>query len=128
MNASNNTGSAIAVILGGTPVPLPNNQILNNFTVDGANESFTVLQTGTYLVSFRVSLTAALLLTAGITVNGTLVPVSQLSPVLSVSQYTNTFLLNLTAGDVVELQLSGLLGLATLQAGSGAELALVRVV
>ncbi len=127
MNASNTTGSTIAVVLGGTPVPLPNNQILNNFTANGTSTSFTVAQTGTYLVSYRVSTTAALILTSGITVNGTLAPVSQLTPLISVSSYNNTFLINLTAGDVIQLQLSGLLGAAILQTGSGAELALVRV-
>jgi hypothetical protein len=128
MNADNTTGAVIGIVLGGTNIPLPNNQILNNFTVDGTNTIFTVTETGTYLVSYHVALTVAVLLTSGVSVNGTLAPSSVLTPLLSVSQYNNTFLLNLTAGDQLSLQLSGLLGAVVLQAGSGAGLSLVRVV
>jgi hypothetical protein len=128
MNANNTTGAAIVVLLGGTPIPLPNNQILNAFTVNAANTTFTVGTTGTYLLSYRVSTTVSLLLTSGITVNGTLAPSSVLTPAVTTTQYNNTFLINLTAGDQIQLQLSGLVGTAVLQAGNGAELALVRIV
>ncbi len=41
--AANTSGSVIAVVLGGTPVPLPDAQSLGaNVTVNGANNTFTV--------------------------------------------------------------------------------------
>ncbi|AIE79977.1 BclA protein [Bacillus cereus] len=47
MFASNTIGSAINVALGGaTSIPLPNNQDLDSFTVDGTNTTFTVPQSG----------------------------------------------------------------------------------
>lgn len=66
MNAVNESGGTVAVVLDGTAVPLPDNQILDTFTVDAANTTFTVPAAGTYLVSYRVSTTAALLMSSRI--------------------------------------------------------------
>lgn len=38
-----------------TPVPLPDNHVLDRFAVNGANTVFTILAAGTYLVSYLVS-------------------------------------------------------------------------
>lgn len=45
-----------------TPVPLPDNHVLDRFAVNGANTVFTILVAGTYLVSYLVNTTAALLM------------------------------------------------------------------
>lgn len=58
--AANTGGAVIAVILGGTNVPLPNNQVLNGITVGGGNTTFTVPSAGNYLISYSVNTTAAL--------------------------------------------------------------------
>jgi len=127
MSALNTTGQTIAVILGGTTVPLPSEQNLDGFTVNGANTVFTVPETGTYLISYRANFTAGLLLTSSILRNGATLPGSTFSPAVSVSSYAVTLIAALTAGDTLELQLSGLAGTAVLQGGTGASLTVVRL-
>ncbi len=127
MNATNTTGATIAVILGGTPVPLPDSQVLDGFTVNGANDTFTVPVTGTYMVTYRVSTTAALLMSSRVLRNGTTLPASTFSPVASVSSYSATTFAALNAGDTLQLQLFGLLGAAVLQGGNGATLTVIRL-
>lgn len=127
MSALNTTGQTIAVILGGTPVPLPSNQLLDGFTVDGTNTVFTVPAAGTYLISYSIHVTAALLMTSEILRNGAVLPGSTFSPVVSTNAYEATLIANLTGGDTLQLQLSGLLGAAVLQGGTGASLTVVRL-
>jgi len=127
MSALNTTGQALAVVLGGTSVPLPSEQNLNGFTVNGTNTVFTVPDTGTYLISYRIDFTAGLLLTSSIQRNGTALPGSTLSPGVSVDSYAVTLIAALTEGDTLELRLSGLVGAAVLQGGTGASLTVVRL-
>ena len=127
MNAANTTGTTIAVLLGGTTVPLPDAQVLDSFTVDGANQTFTVPVTGTYMVSYRVSTTVALLMSARVLRNGAALAGSTVSPVASVSSFAATTFATLTAGDTLQLQLFGLAGAAVLQGGNGATLTVVRL-
>lgn len=128
MSALNTTGQIIAVVLGGTPVPLPNDQNLDSFTVNGANTIFTVPVTGTYLISYKISTTAALLMSSEILRNGVALPGSIVSPTVSVNEFSVTLIAPLTAGDTLGLQLFGLLGAAVLQGGTGASLNVVRLV
>jgi len=125
--AANTSGGGISVILEGTPVPLPDDQNLNNVTADVANENFTVTVPGRYFVSYFVNTTAALLLGARVLVNGTPVDALTRSPVLSVSSFSAQAILTLNAGDTLTLELFGLLGLATLQTGAGAGLTIIRL-
>ncbi|WP_367569435.1 hypothetical protein [Lacrimispora sp.] len=127
MNAQNTTGAAILVLLGGTAIPLPNNQNLDGFTVNGANTIFTVPSTGTYLVTYQLNVTLALLMSARVTRNGTAIPGSVFSPAVSVSAYTATTILTLNAGDQLSLQFFGVAGTATLQDGAGATLTVIRL-
>lgn len=127
MSALNTTGQTIAVVLGGTPVPLPSAQALGGFTANAANTVFTVSESGRYLISYRINVTAALLMRSEILRNGAVLPGSVFSPVASVSSYEATLIANLTAGDTLTLQLAGLLGAAVLQGGSGAGMTVVRL-
>ena len=127
MNALNTTGATIAVVVGGTAVPLPNNQVLDSFTVDGTNTVFTVPTTGTYLVTYDVKTTAALLLSSRVLLNGAALSGSTFSPLASVSDFSATVVTPLTAGDTLSLQLFGLLGAAVLQGGNGANLTVIRL-
>jgi hypothetical protein len=127
MNAQNTTGSTIAVVLGGTPVALPNNQNLDGFTANGANTDFTVPVTGTYLITYQVNVTAGLLMSSRVMQNGTAIAGSVFAPVVSASAYSATTIVPLTAGDQLELQLYGLLGAAILQSGAGASLTVIRL-
>jgi|GEM_PF-1143754 len=127
--ASNTTGSVIAVVLGGTDVPLPSNQSLgSNITVNGANTVFTVGQTGRYRISYGVNTTAALLVSSRLMINGAPSAVGTIAPVASVSRLAAEVIINLTAGDNISLQLFGLLGVVTLLPGSqGAALVIQRI-
>jgi len=127
MSALNTTGQTIAVILGGTSVPLPSEQNLDGFTVNGANTVFTVPDNGNYLISYRMDFTAGLLMTSRIQRNGATLPGSTFSPAVSVDSYAVTLIAALTAGDTLELQLAGLAGTAVLQGGTGASLTVVRL-
>jgi len=127
MSALNTTGQTITVILGGTDVPLPSEQHLGGFTANAANTVFTVPDTGTYLVSYRINFTAGLLLTSRIRRNGATLPGSTLSPAASVDSYAATLIAALSAGDTLELQLAGVAGAAVLQGGTGASLTVVRL-
>jgi hypothetical protein len=126
MSAQNQTGATIAVVLGGTPVSLPNNQVLNSFTVGGGNTNFTAAQSGLYFVTYEIHTTVDLALSSRVTLNGTAIPASVYSPILS-SDFSNSFFVTLTAGDVLELQLFGFLGVAILQDGAGATLNVIRL-
>lgn len=127
--AANTAGSVIAVVLGGTPVPLPQAQNLGaNVTANGANTVFTVSQAGRYRIAYRANLTAALLLSTRISINGAPNTALTITPLLSVSQFAAEAVVTLTAGSTVSLEFFGLLGAAVLLNGSqGAGLTIQRV-
>ncbi|MCR2026570.1 hypothetical protein NSA36_13575 [Anaerotruncus colihominis] len=127
MSALNTSGATIAVVLGGTDIALPDDQLLDSFTATGGNTVFTVPATGTYLVSYSVSLTAALLLSSRILLNGAPLSGSVVSPIAATNRFDNMQIVNLAAGDTLQLQLFGLLGAAVLQGGTGASLNVVRL-
>ena len=108
-------------------MPLPNNQVLDGFTVNGANTVFTVPSTGTYLISYRVNVSAAVLMTSEILRNGAVLPGSTFSPTASTGSYSVMLVSNLTAGDTLELRLTGLIGATVLQGGTGASLAVIKL-
>lgn len=127
--AANTTGSIIAVVLGGTSVPLPSAQSLgSNVTVNGANTIFTVNQTGRYRLAYSINLTAALLVSARLMINGAPVSAATVSPTLALSRLSAEAIVTLTAGSTIQLELFGLLGAATLLGGGqGAALTIQRV-
>lgn len=122
------TGTALTAALTGTPVALPVGQILpTGITVDGTNTTFTVSQTGLYRISYAVNTTAALLLSSRLTINGVANTASTVAPILSLSNYSNEILLNLTAPSTVQLQLVGASVNLTLVSGAGATLMIQRL-
>lgn len=127
MSALNTTGATIAVVVAGTLVPLPNNQVLDSFTVDGASTTFTVPTTGNYLISYSIKTTASLLLSSRILVNGATLSGSTVAPTVAVDDLSTSLIAPLTAGNTVQLQLFGLLGAAVLQGGTGANLIIIRL-
>ncbi|WP_147534300.1 BclA C-terminal domain-containing protein [Bacillus marasmi] len=130
MYASNTTGSVISVVLGGTNVPLPNNQNLSSFSVNGANDTFTIPMNGLYFISYQVNITAALAVNSRLILNGsTPLPGSIIDPVLNASSFQNSMIATLNQGDTITLELFGLLGLATLLGGgaTGAALNIIRL-
>lgn len=127
MSASNTTGQTLLVILGGTNVPLPNAQSLDGFTANGTNTVFTVPETGTYLIAYRINATAAVAMSSQVLRNGTAIPGSVFAPTLGVAGYNATVITPLTAGDTLSLQVSGVAASVVLQGGSGASLTVVRL-
>ena len=89
MSASNTTGQSLTVALGGISVPLPSAQNLDGFTANGTDTSFTVPQTGTYLVTYQVSPTVAVAMSSQVLRNGTAIPGSVRSPVAT-TEYSAT--------------------------------------
>ncbi len=128
MSANNTTSAIIAVVLGGTAIPLPDNQNLNTFTVDGTDTVFTVPTTGEYLISYAVATTVSLLVSSRVLQNGAPIAASVISPTVADNMLTTTFIVPLTAGDTLTLQLFGLLGAATLLGGASTYMAVVRVI
>lgn len=126
--AANTTGALVAVAIAGTPVPLPNSQVIPaGITVDGTNTIFTVANAGTYRISYIVNVTAALLMTTRVMINGGANVASTIIPVLSLSSYSNEILVNLAAGSTVSLQFAGVALNATLVSGAGASLMIERL-
>ncbi|WP_338113210.1 BclA C-terminal domain-containing protein [Paenibacillus artemisiicola] len=125
--AANTSGSVIAVVLGGTDVALPNNQILNGgITVNGAHDTFTVPVTGSYMISYQVNVTLALLMSTRLLINGTPYTPSIVAPAVSLAEFNNMVIATLTAGSTITHQFFGLLGAATLTGGAaGAALTIV---
>jgi hypothetical protein len=117
--AANATGAIVAVVLSGTNIPLPNNQVLGTgLTINGSNDTITVLSAGLYYIDYDINITTNQLMGTRILRNGTEIAQSKIIPALSRSQYNATFLVQLAAGDTISLQFFGLLGAVTL-IGSG---------
>ncbi|MCY8516304.1 collagen-like protein [Bacillus atrophaeus] len=127
--ASNTTGGLIAVVASGTTIPLPSDQNLSaDVTVNGANTVFTVGPAGRYYISYQINLTAGLLVSSRILINGSAFTSSIISPAVPLSNFNNSFITTLAAGSTLQLQLFGLLGAAALLGGSaGAALSIIRL-
>ncbi|QIL83073.1 collagen-like protein [Diaphorobacter sp. HDW4A] len=124
-SATNTAGSVIGVLIGGTKIPLPS-QNLSGIT-SSATTDFTVPQTGSYLITYSINVTAALLMSACVYIDSTCDATLNFSSLLSLSSFSGQSILNLTAGQVVDLRLYGLLGAATLQGGAGARMSIIQL-
>lgn len=127
MSALNTAGATIAVVTAGTPVPLPNNHVLDSFTVNTTNDTFTVPVTGTYLITYDVRTTTDLLLSSQVLQNGAPLAGTVVTPTAATNEFSAARIAPLTAGDTLQLQLFGLAGNAVLQPGTGASLNVVRL-
>ncbi|OIN56656.1 BclA C-terminal domain-containing protein [Arsenicibacter rosenii] len=125
--AANTSGSIIAVVLGGTEIPLPNAQNFSSVITNGANTNFVISTTGTYRLAYSVNLTAALLVGARLLIDGTANVASTINPASSQSHFAAETVVTLAAGTTISLQLFGLLGAATLQTGNGASLTIQQL-
>ncbi|MCC2510081.1 BclA C-terminal domain-containing protein [Bacillus cereus] len=127
--ANNTSGTAISVVLGGTNVPLPNNQNIGpGITVSGGNTVFTVANAGNYYISYTINITASLLVSSRITINGGALAGTINSPAVATTSFSATIITTLAAGDAISLQLFGLLAVATLSTTTpGAVLTIIRL-
>ncbi|PHC43603.1 hypothetical protein COF09_10020 [Bacillus toyonensis] len=130
MFANNTLGGPISVILGGTNIPLSNNQSLGNFTVNASNDVFTIPVTGRYHLTYQVNTTTSLLAGTRLLLNAsTPLSGSVFSPAISTSNYNNNLITNLIAGNTISLQLFGILSIVNLVGGgsTGASLTIIRI-
>ena len=97
------------------------------FTANAANTEFAVAQTGTYLISYDIKMTSGLSMSSRITLNGTPITNSINTSSTSSNEYSVTFMQPLTADDILALQLYGVNGPVSLQAGTGASLNIVKI-
>ncbi|HDR7322164.1 MULTISPECIES: BclA C-terminal domain-containing protein [Bacillus] len=127
--ANNTSGTAISVLLGGTNVPLPNNQNIGpGITVSGGNTVFTAANAGNYYISYSINITASLLVSSRITINGAPLAGTINSPALATTSFSATIITTLAAGSAISLQLFGLLAVATLSTTTpGAVLTIIRL-
>lgn len=127
MSALNTSASTLSVTTVVTDIPLPVQPYMDGFTADAANTEFAVAQTGTYLISYDIKMTSGLSMSSRITLNGTPITNSINTSSTSSNEYSVTFMQPLTAGDILALQLYGVNGPVSLQAGTGASLNIVKI-
>ena len=127
MSALNTSASTLSVTTDVTDIPLPVQPYMDGFTADAANTEFAVAQTGTYLISYDIKMTSGLPMSSRITLNGTPITNSINTSSTSSNEYSVTFMQPLTAGDILALQLYGVNGPVSLQAGTGASLNIVKI-
>lgn len=126
--AKNTAGGIVAVVLGGTPIPLSGVQNLGpGWAVNGSSTTMTIPETGTYRLTYDINLTHGLLTGTQVVANGVPVPGTIISPVLTLSHFSTDVVVDLTAGTDLQLQFFGVLAAATLQAGNGASLTVQRI-
>lgn len=126
MSARNAGGQTLAVTDAGTAVPLPNSQVLQGFTANPGSTSFVVPETGNYLIFYHIQAEGTNPLNADAVSGGAVLPGSS-SGRMGNSSYGAAFVAALTAGDTLEVRLSGATEVVTLTDGSGAGLTVVRL-
>ena len=129
----NNTPQAINLTLGGTTqLPLPSNMPSQNVTYTPAN-SITAPVAGVYEINYFTNISAALGTTVTMSVrrNGTAIPDATISRALSVgvgSIYNGSIIIDLNAGDVIDMALSALLAVGvTLGSGVNTTLTIKQI-
>ncbi len=128
--AANTKGPTLQVSTGGTPIPLPDAQLLSpEITVSPDNTVFTVSKSGIYLITYHVNITAALKMGTRLMYNNVRMEDSVIAPLASLSSFECRILRTLHAGIPLSLQMyTDTIGGATLMGdGVGASLSLVRL-
>jgi hypothetical protein len=124
---ANTDGSDISIEDEGTNIALPHNQVLQGIFVDDRNAVFTVSAEGNYVVTYSVHLTEALPISARLIMNGSSFAPSVIGSDYEASSFYNTVIVPLEDGDTLSLQLFDFTGEATLIAGAGATLTIVKL-
>ena len=129
--AANTQGSPIAVALGGTPIPLPNEQVLpSGVTANSGNTVFTVAEAGTYQISYHVNTTLALLMGTRLVINSVNSVASTIAPKIATSRFENQITVYLPANSTISLQMYPMTlagGAVLVGGGAGASLTIIRL-
>ena len=117
-----------ASIGAGADVNLPDNQnIGSGITVNVMDTIFTVANAGNYYIAYTINLTAVVLVSSRININGSPLAGTINAPLVGVSSFNATIITNLPAGAAVSLHLSGLLGVTLSTITPGATLTIIRL-
>lgn len=129
MYAGNTTGGIVAVVVGGTDIPLPSAQILPaDITSSGGDTIFTVLTAGRYRLSYHINTQLGLAAGSRLLIGGVPNTASTITPVVTLSNFSNEVIVNLAANTTVSLQLFGVAAVATLLgSAAGASLMMIRL-
>jgi len=129
----NNTPQTLNLIIGSaTQIPLANTMPNLNTTYTPTN-SITITQAGIYEINYFSNVSAAIgtTVTQAVRINGTNIPSTIISRVLSVgvgSTYTGSTIVTLAAGDVIDMAISALLAVGiTLGNGVNATLSIKKL-
>jgi len=124
---TNTATGSIAATVDGVLVPLAEPQRLGGFTANDEDEVFTATQPGAYLVSYYISLSAAVGgVSSQVLLNGQpLVGSTVVTP--ASGAYNATVITDLAIDDTLSLQLFGVEETANLQVGNCANLTAVRL-
>ena len=128
--AANTKGLELQVAAGGTLIPLPDAQLLSpEITVSPDNTVFTVNESGNYLITYHVNITAALKMGTRLMIDNSSAEDSVIAPVASISSFENRIQRMLSAGALISLQMyTDTVGGATLMGnGVGASLSIIRL-
>ncbi len=122
----NDTGVIMAVVLGGTSIPLTQTAV-NGLSLSVSGTTVTATSAGTYRVSYCIRSAAATLASGRVTLNGSTLTGSSVIPFAATDVLCRSTIAAVSAGDQFQLQLFGLLGAVTLLSSGGAELTLERL-
>ena len=129
--AVNTQGSPIAVSSGGTPIPLPNEQVLpSGVTANSGNTVFTVAEAGTYQISYHVNTTLALPMGTRLVINSISHAASTIAPKINTSRFENQITVYLPANSTISLQMYPMTlagGAVLVGGGAGASLTIIRL-
>ncbi len=127
LNAQNTGGTELEIDATGTLVPLPDNQLLEGFTANVADDTFTAEEDGVYLLTYSVNIGQQEDLASRILLNGTELEGTAFVPSATADRYSVTTLVNISEGDTISLQLYDETDTVTLQDGVGASLTLIKI-
>ncbi|MBT2712497.1 hypothetical protein J7E23_06600 [Pseudomonas sp. ISL-88] len=85
--------------------PYNDQNLSADITVNAANTVFTIGPAGRYYISYQINLTAGLLVSSRVLISGTAFTSSIIAPVASLANFNNSFIVSLTAGSTIQLQL-----------------------
>lgn len=100
-----------AVVLGGTNIALPTQNIGGGITANAGNTVFTVPTAGRYYITYQINITAALLVSTRLVINGAGNLASTIAPVVGLTSFNNDVIVTLDALMQVVLFLFNFLGL-----------------
>ena len=121
---TNDSGPTVAIILGGTSIPMTT-LVASNVTFAGT--SATIAHAGVYRLSYCIMTSSNLLASSRLLINGSQLDSATISPIISRDAWCRSTATTLAAGSTVNLQLFGILGAATLLTPGGASLQIEQI-